>query len=290
MDELFGDDYPKVNPYVVLADITVALSLLLLCLYASSVWNDEAIWRSDRFKRQSALEDTLVGVLEKEFGHKVTKNEIPKGEKARGTYWQEFLYVDSVNGKRLAKVQRNSNIQRIQLFFNLFAPGTSVEDPVQAERYARIITEVSQDVRRGLPYLFLHGVVERHEREFAQKFLFSQQQKRLAAAFQAGQTVSPPAKVTNLSIEKQWAEHSILLSQNRAAHIKVWLERSGAVGDRYISPAEALQRNTVPFGDVIPYGTGTLLLLRGNDSPGRVDVVLFYAESSKDLEALRASE
>lgn len=247
----------------------LGLAFVFICLFVSTVWNEEAVFRANRFDQQERVEKDILEPLQEYFGQKVEKSTIGNsgaGEPSR--YSQSFLY--SIGGKPVAKVQRNSNLQRIQIFEEFHIPGKSdmTEESKTKMRnlYGAILKNGIAGRKAEIIYLFLHGIVERAEQK---------------GAYPGGIAPSP----------EDWEMKALFVSQNRANNLKRMLADQGFIAPRNVSVSQARNSNQMPTQFTLAYGTGDLpLYQRGNDTPvGRVDLVLFYPERKEDLENLTKS-
>jgi hypothetical protein len=260
-----------VNPYIVLADILLGICFVFVCLYVGYLGSEEVVFKSDRFKKQDQLENALAQYLSDVYGQQVRKIEIGKssGKGQDASFSKEFLYSNA-DGKVLARVQRNSNLQRIQLFEVSFRPGSSDPLPDSIPVYEAAMKAIG-DSRNILLYLFFHGITEAPERE-------------AVAALGYG-FVLPAAGSSAEQIalaQSKWDQHCLLLSQNRATKVKMELEKRGYISAQGMSLREARTQGLLPSMMAPTYGTGSMLYTRGQ-AAGRVDIVLFYPERSSDL-------
>lgn len=283
----------KSNPFVVLADITIALCFIF-AVYAISMTalNSNMKLFFDREERQSAisesLEANLLGWHLSHYGQ--TLRRVPV-KKVVNKVEQNYDSYQDAEGRELAQLWKNASFMRISVFQPLFVSGTQTHrDTVQAKAFAELyqkLGSVLSERRNDFNYVYLHGITESEEwREYSQsvrsRYLYTLSQREfraVASVFGLAEGLPRPDAIKEiLRVERQeWARK---LSVERASRVFALMQTAGLVS-RYEEGESAKTGLIAKF--VIPYGTGVSLYTRADMDVGRVDILVFFGDVSSDI-------
>lgn len=254
---------PGGNPFVVLADVTIALCFIFAVYSVSqTMTNSQLLLGFDRTKRQeAAARDIRDAVANSVSGtgyalvraqtrwqvEPVAYRRQNPGKLPRGADWiprpvYEDWQLREKEGEfeRLyAQVQANSSFLRISSYDVAFQPNSSKLTPAGVRLYSALAEAIKPHASQ-IDYLFVHGVTEPEE------------------------PTGSEAASLDLSVKRAHTVYSLLQAKK--------LVIPQPKGDK-------LMRGGVWSKYAIPYGTGTSLY-HGVSTVGRVDLVLFFTDLS----------
>lgn len=232
-----------INPFVVLSDVTIALSFILL-LYAVNaiLQSSKGALQATRDRRQSEVVKRIESSL-RDNGYKEAYS-----VKAAGGSNRWDIFPNRVGRRPLVTVWNNGSFQRIQVF-DSFPSGSSTASKNKLYIFMAALIRSSW---KELTYVYLHGIADRREKD-------PDNLSRKRAAFVLG----------------QWQASGHLqkpdeLSGVRYREVAARLTVAGM-------PAR------IPLKYAASYGSGSLLYadFKAEEDNRRVDVVLFYNDLGK---------
>jgi hypothetical protein len=168
----------RANPFVVLADITIALCFIF-AVYAvsSTAMNSQLVLFFDRDSRQQDAETAIAGAFRERFGDLPETHHPERGMRAFGDA-----------AKPAAVVWVNGSYQRVSIYRPLFAKGTaSLTD--EGRHLFLDLGKLIAPRAHDLSYVYLHGIVEpeevpaRHGRTVGSEWARRLSQDRAQAVF-----------------------------------------------------------------------------------------------------------
>jgi hypothetical protein len=236
----YGRDGLQGNPFVVLADVTIALAFIFAVHGLAAVTlSSKALEATQRLEKQDVFRDQVLATLQTIY---------PQSQARPGVEGQTVLLsTDGRWGKvPIAEVWTNGNFQRIILNGAFFRQGGSRLEGV-GDRVFDALAEHLKTQAGELTYLFVHGIVEPRE-----------------LRSRGGPVVG--------------SQEALTLSRARADNVYALLERKRVIGPRWDPEATEWSDDKtpcVPSKFAISFGTGVDLYPR-RTPVGRVDLVLFY--------------
>lgn len=229
----------RANPFVVLSDMTIALTFFFAVLsIAASLASSQELVRRKRTENQNVTRDRIIEAFKSRYPNleAVTRSETD-ADGARSEFTDFLKKMPNGQRESIGKIQINSNLQRVMVYPpGVFSPGGTDLSSEGRSLYRAIAREIRPDADR-LSYLFVHGIAQ-------------------------------PTEVTAGSGEP--------LSRERADVVRRLLEDEGLI--RVVGRSASSPLPSVPPQFAISYGTGTLLYKLPGARAGRVDLVLFYKD------------
>lgn len=269
------------NPFVVLADITIALCFIF-AVYAVLAAGEKVFTASTREQRKDALEAKLQQVIKDWYRSQgVTLEESLKPTAERP------MKVLAVPGtERSVYIYDNASYKRISFYDPFFARSDrTIERPEVAELYRNIGTVLAQNWKQ-MQYVYLHGIAEKSElagypQGARKRFLERNpnQARQLAIDYGIQQESTNRSSLTSSVLDYEQQEWLRKISNDRAGTVYKILEQSGA-----IAFTETNVNNNMDPRFVIAYGTGDKLYARPQMGVGRVDIVIFFGDKAEDEE------
>jgi hypothetical protein len=233
----------RANPFVVLADVTIALCFIF-SVYAvsSTALNSQAVLFYDRDVRQRGLEKELADLVRKHFG------DYPVRSVFNPKFPRDYLEIGP-KGRPVAHVWTNGSFQRLSLYEPVFAKG-GTKLSARGRRFFADFARIASQRAKDTSYLFVHGIVEPEEVPASQR--------------------NDPGR--------SWAFQK---SIERSREVYQLLQTSGAIGS-YRGSQAANPPTPIPAKFAIANRTGDTHNTTAGRSVGRVDLVMFIGDVSEE--------
>lgn len=289
----------KSNPFVVLADITIALCFIF-AVYAvcMTALNSNLRLFYDREQRQAALskqlEVELIGWHLRHYGKSLSLIPTTKAIMAQNgsSVTQHYSSFRTTDDSEIAQIWMNASFMRISVFQPLFRSGSHLHvDESQEDEFKTLYSTLASVLssRRGeFNYVYLHGITEAEEytsfsqsarRRFLER-LPREAWDSTSRAYGLSEDGQPRNRMIEEILRTERQEWSRMLSVERASKVFNMLQSERIIAS-YVDGETA--RTGLIAKYVIPYGTGVALYTRASMDVGRVDILVFFGDVRDDV-------
>lgn len=269
------------NPFIVLADITIALCFIF-AIYAVLAAGEKVFTASTREQRKDALEAKLRQVIKDWYeaqGFTLEESTVPSADLIK------VLTVPGTN--RSIYFYDNASYKRISIYDPFFARSDRfLEKPEISELYRNIGSVLAHNWKQ-MQYVYLHGIAEKDEltgypQSTRKRFLERNPNATRLAAKDYGLNADPSDENDLVGAVLNYEQQEWLrkISNDRAGTIYKILEQSGAIAEPGTRASGSMDPRFV-----IAYGTGNKLYGRPEMGVGRVDIVIFFGDKAEDAES-----